>query len=152
MALRALILLAAASLAVANQAIYNNRQLLSGWSDASYDTQASYTGDTIKVQTGPYGTFALKNPAVALTSFSGVQFDVKGDPSTNLHAFLQSTKNPLNSNNVDLSDEINPGAFSTVQIDFASIELPAGPWDTITIQTYGDQTVNYELDNVILLS
>jgi len=150
MVLHSLIFLATASLVVADSVIYSHRQLLSGWQDASYDTETNYVSDTISVVSQPYGIFALKNPAVALSSFSGVRFDVKGDHPY-LYTFLQSTKNTLNSKGVTLTGSINSDTFTTITVDFSSLPLASGPWDTISLQT-SDTGATYEVDNVILLS
>ena len=73
-----LALLATATLTSANQVVFSNNELLSGWSDASYDAKADYLSDTITVQVEPYGLWAIKNPGVEIAeAYSGIQFDIK---------------------------------------------------------------------------
>lgn len=75
---RSLFLLTAASLSVADQVIYSNGKLASGWKDTSDDTtSADFKGNTIAVHAEPFSFFGLSNSAVTLADFTGYRFDIK---------------------------------------------------------------------------
>ncbi|THH33307.1 hypothetical protein EUX98_g941 [Antrodiella citrinella] len=146
--LRLFIFLAQAALAAANSVVDSDHELLGGWQDTSSDATANYLSDSISVTSELYGVFAVKNPAIALSSFSGVSFDIKGDHPY-LYAFLPSTKNDLNSKGIVITNSINSASFIAVTVDFSSLPLAIEPWDTISFQT-ADEEVTYEVDNIIL--
>ncbi|THH33306.1 hypothetical protein EUX98_g940 [Antrodiella citrinella] len=150
--LRTLILAAVAAVATANTVIYSGQELLNGWQDASTYSVTNYTSGAISVASQPYGSFAVKNPAIpTLSSYAGIQLDIKGD-LTYLYASLQTTHDNLNSNGLLIDvDALNANTFTTVLVNFTTLPLTEGPWNSISFQVADDPSY-YQIDNIILLN
>lgn len=80
---RSLFLLAAASIAVADQVIWSHGKLADGWEDVSDNgTDTDFKGDTIVVGSNAFFSFQIANPKINMNNFSGYRFDFKLDQDT----------------------------------------------------------------------
>ncbi|KAI0821497.1 glycoside hydrolase family 44-domain-containing protein [Irpex lacteus] len=151
----------------ADQDVYVDDALSSGWENWSWGSDINFaatdapatTGTSISVNNTAWAALSLKDESIFGTAgFAGLKFDILGaQPDVSFQ--IQSTTDNSQSPNIPLStiaSYINTTAWTTIVIDFSALPptgspLGNGTWDRINWQGGANGAV-YHLDNIELLT
>ncbi|KAF8588333.1 glycoside hydrolase family 44 protein [Ramaria rubella] len=150
--------------AQADEVIYTDNALASGWQDWSWGSTIVYNAtemeegtSSIFVNSTAYSALSLKAPSTFET-FAGLEFDISG-AQPDLSIIIQDTVDNTQSATIPLSalsTSITANNFTSILLNFNNIPpngatLGNGSWDRITFQA-GTNGAVYYIDNIQLIS
>ncbi|THG98524.1 hypothetical protein EW026_g3685 [Hermanssonia centrifuga] len=148
----------------ADEAVYTDNALASGWQDWSWGSTIVYTAtdmkegiSSISVNSTAYSALSLYDPTPFLT-YAGLAFDISG-AQPDVSIIIQDTADNTQSATIPLSalsNSVTTNSFTSILLNFNSVPpngvpLGNGTWDRITFQAGGNGAAYY-IDNIELIS
>lgn len=140
-----------AGVSYADQDIYVDDGLSSGWENWSWGTDINFAAtdsaeglSSISLTSTAYSALSLKAETIFGTTYAGLKFDILGD-NPDIQFYIQSTTDSAQSVTIPLSamsTAVNVNTWSTILLDFSAlppsgVPLGSGTWDRLNFQAGG---------------
>ncbi|GJE93305.1 glycoside hydrolase family 44 protein [Phanerochaete sordida] len=163
----ALVVLAAALRAAADQAVYTagSGALAAGWENWSWSSTINFADTTgpggleaISTVSGAYAALSFFDETPFANNFAGLQFEISGD-QPDISFYVSSSTDNDQTSNIELtsmSTSVTTSNFTTILINFSDLPgnggvLATDSWDRINFQAGGNGATFY-ITNIVLLS